>query len=628
MFKQLLSVLVLATLSLPLWGQHARRVLVEEFTQASCPPCAAQNPAFNRTLASRDSLVTAIKYQVWWPGYDPMYFQTASDVNPRVAYYEVTGVPNAYQNGKTEIPSPGSYSANQIDEAYNEGTPVAMTVTHTFNAAFDSVLVKVTVASDDALEGNLRLRVAVTESEINFTAAPGTNGEREFFQVMRKMLPDAEGTETGTFKAGETKTYEFAWKMRNFYDLNQIEVAAWLQDDDTKEAWQSAVSKPNTTFPGGNFARVTLSATSGFRLTCDPSTVPSFTLKNLGTTPLTELKGTYSLDGSAPEPFTWTGSINPNLTTNVVLSAVQFTDPGFHTIDISVKETNQGPITNQVESAGTIRVNSMFEIAQLPIKNDFETEDFPSKGWGLRNEVAGDGWSVSSRASGFGRSTKSLTNNYFDIPNGKTTEFYIPRLDFTGVGSAKLSFSHAYARYDGTTNDRLRIYASSTCNTGWATLFDKAGTALATAPDKTTRFVPTATQWKANEIDLTSYAGKDNVLVRFSATSAYGNDLYLDDINISSVSGTFTALDLKTAVLAPNPAREMSELSFELAKAETIMLQVFDQSGRLMHSKNLGDLPAGAHVTPLDASVLTAGAYRVVLQGKEGTATLQWLVAR
>ena len=64
-------------------AQTTRLVLAEEFTQASCPPCASQNPAFNNILNTNGTKVVAIKYQTSWPGVDPMNAQTHTIILPR-----------------------------------------------------------------------------------------------------------------------------------------------------------------------------------------------------------------------------------------------------------------------------------------------------------------------------------------------------------------------------------------------------------------------------------------------------------------------------------------------------------------------------------------------------------------
>lgn len=102
-------------------AQSQRLVLVEEFTNASCPPCAAQNPTFNTLLANNTVKVVSIKYQTNWPGVDPMNAQTQAEVGPRVTYYGVTGVPYSPIDGDVNIAAIGGYyQGGHLTTLYNQ----------------------------------------------------------------------------------------------------------------------------------------------------------------------------------------------------------------------------------------------------------------------------------------------------------------------------------------------------------------------------------------------------------------------------------------------------------------------------------------------------------------------------
>ncbi|HFC00506.1 MAG TPA: hypothetical protein ENJ53_06845, partial [Phaeodactylibacter sp.] len=83
------------------FGQAQRKAFVEEFTNASCGPCASQNPDFNALIANNLDKVVVLKYQTDFPGYDPMNEQNPSEVDTRQAYYSVNGVPTAIIDGVT-----------------------------------------------------------------------------------------------------------------------------------------------------------------------------------------------------------------------------------------------------------------------------------------------------------------------------------------------------------------------------------------------------------------------------------------------------------------------------------------------------------------------------------------------
>lgn len=635
--KKLTLLLALAFgLALSVQAQHDRRVLIEEFTNASCGPCASQNPSFNTLLDANADLITPIKYQVWWPGFDPMYNQTKQDVDPRVAYYGVNGVPNGFVNGAGITNDCGYYDnapacldADEITGAFNTTTPVAISLTHAISADFKSVNIDVAVTSDVALSGNLRLRVAVVERAISFLAAPGSNGEKDFSHVMRRMLPDADGSATGAFAAGETKTFYFNWQMANFYDLNEVAVIAWLQNDDDHEVWQSAQSLPNTTIPGGNYAKVNLSAAASYKLTCESNFNPTFNLKNVGTLPLTSADIEYRVDGGVWSTYQWTGSINPNLQTSVALPTVVFTEGGAHSIQIFISNTNNGTQINQVDASGTITVNAFFEATQPPVADGFEDSDFPPAGWGLKQSTAGDVWEHAGIGA-YDASAFSAAVGFYAIQSG-TMEMYLPKLNIlSNSGQNWLTFDHAYTYYVSGADvfvDRLIVEASINCGTNWTVLYDKQGDDLATAPAQAASFVPTGDQWVVDSISLDDFAGQE-ILVRFRAVSGYGNNLFVDNVNIAMTSGVQNLLSLSGFTVQPNPARAAAELRFALDRSENLQMQVFGMDGALVESRQLGNLVAGQHVVALDGARLAAGSYRVVLKGQSGLAQTQWIVIK
>src|SRR5882762_2719002 len=117
-----------------IFGQSQRLVFVEEFTQASCGPCAQQNPAFNTLLQQNTSKAVSLKYQTDWPGTDPMNAQNPADVKSRVAYYAVSGVPDAIQDGSNKN-APSSVTQASIDNEYAVPSPFTVQLAHWFNAA-------------------------------------------------------------------------------------------------------------------------------------------------------------------------------------------------------------------------------------------------------------------------------------------------------------------------------------------------------------------------------------------------------------------------------------------------------------------------------------------------------------
>lgn len=638
MLKKLLfsGAAFLLALTLSAQATHQRRVLVEEFTQASCPPCASQNPAFNQKLRDNKDIATPIKYQTSWPGVDPMNQQNASEVATRVTYYGVTGVPNAFLNGKgvandcNAYPNaPACMSVAELIDANNNLTPVTITVAHQVTADHDTVYIQVSVKSDDALTGTLRLRVAVTEDEINFNTPPGSNGELDFYQVMRKMLPDAAGTATGDFTAGETKTYSFAWALKNFYDLNQINAVAWLQNDATKEVFQSERTEPVYQFPN-----LGISIKTGFSFVCEAGTNGKFTMTNTSTDTLTYAKLRYRVGTGAWKSYEWVGSLLSGQSTEIVLPDVIYNTAGTTKLDVEALESNNGIQTNIIGGSTTISSISTRVLSGqanlLPLKHDFQSGAFVPSTWTLQNDGT-NGWKLYSGGGAAG-STRSGVCNFFNISGGKVVSMTTNKMDMSLVnGETKLSFDHAYAYYDDTYFDSLRIEITRDCGETWKQIFLDGKDGLSTAPpfaDPNTAWAPTADDWKSNTMDVSELNGATEAMIRFVGLSGFGNNFYIDNINVTTTTSINTVPGLTAATISPNPTAQASDLRFSLKQPQSLSMLVYDMEGSLVQSLHLGDLPSGDHVAPLDASQLPGGSYRVVLQGKTGLTQMQWVVLR
>jgi PKD repeat protein len=124
---------------------------------------------------------------------------------------------------------------------------------------------------------------------------------------------------------------------------------------------------------------------------------------------------------------------------------------------------------------------------------------------------------------------------------GNMDEVRTQRLNFTGYSSAQLTFDVAYAAYNATYVDGLDVAVSTDCGATWTTVYSKTGSTVAagnlpTAAATTALFVPTAAQWRTETVSLNSYIGQANVQIAFKNIAAYGNALYVDNINISGVA--------------------------------------------------------------------------------------------
>lgn len=83
-------------------AQAVRKVLIEEWTSATCPPCATTNPLFDPLLESFGEKIVVLKYQSYIPVTgDPMYAANTTESQARHTYYGINSAPSSRIDGKT-----------------------------------------------------------------------------------------------------------------------------------------------------------------------------------------------------------------------------------------------------------------------------------------------------------------------------------------------------------------------------------------------------------------------------------------------------------------------------------------------------------------------------------------------
>ena len=603
-------------------AQVQRMVLSEEFTNASCGPCASQNPAYDALLQANTSKIISLKYQAPFPGVDPMNAQNPTDVTTRMNLYSVNGVPYAPMDGDTNITGPQAYNGapfnyNQtmIDARYAVPANWSISLSHTLNATLDSIFITCVVTPDTTNPDTtgLKLHISLIEKEIRFNTPPGTNGEKEFYNVMRKMYPSAAGQSLNVANANGAFTYTVAAKLPTYlYDKGQVGVVAFIQKNvhagTTWDVKQAAISQPIALPLDGALSDMTTVSGTYF---CGTTFTPTVTIQNPGLTAITSAVVSYTLDNGAAQTFNFSGSIAPGATEVVSLPAVTV-GGGTHTFAASVTTINGASDLNSGNNSQSKSfTNYAGGQAALGYSNAFTANPLTAGTYSVINPDAGPSWTYST-AAGAG----SMRMNFWQSQTiGEVDELVLPPFSTTGATVAKFTFKHAHSQFsDATTpptNDRLQLMVSTDCGTTWTSLWDKAGVALATlAAPTSTLFVPTNTQWVTNEIQLPSSAlNQASLLVKYKATSDWGNMAYIDDINISSNVGINDVTNNNSLSVYPNPFNESTTLKLNISKSENVSYNIVNTMGAIVGSENKGKLQAGESIINIDGSNLATGIY-------------------
>ena len=225
-----------------------RTMLLETFTNTSCGPCAGNNPVVHQFMtAYGPALTVGVQYHVNWPGAsDPFYLLTSTEVGTRRTYYGVNAVPSNFADGGvTASSSYGALEASASDRLLTD-SPFALTVQHAVVGGQVNVTVTVN-AVGTVPAGSLHLQVALVETEVHYVSAPGSNGEKDFYNSMRRMMPDANGT-TLVIAHGEQKVFNLSTPVVSQWNTANIRAVAWIQQDATKEVLQAGSSIPRPAY--------------------------------------------------------------------------------------------------------------------------------------------------------------------------------------------------------------------------------------------------------------------------------------------------------------------------------------------------------------------------------------------
>jgi len=261
-----LSVAMLLLSAVNTFAQAKKYPLFEHFTQASCGPCASQNPFFQDVYYANESNMHHIAYHTSWPGIDPMYDFNPSESDAMVDYYGVSGVPNMFQNG-IDIGSPAGVTQDIVNNLIGESSPIRILVTETTVGSTRDVSIEIeTVGAVPA--GTYKLKAAAIEYIIDYVSAPGTNGETEFPNVFREFLAGSGGVTFTPAAVGSSVTFDYSYDLDAEFVAENMYVIAWVQNVASKEVLNSgatgdpAIEIVNTTT--STFVQGTVGAASAF----------------------------------------------------------------------------------------------------------------------------------------------------------------------------------------------------------------------------------------------------------------------------------------------------------------------------------------------------------------------------
>ncbi len=232
-----------------------RVVLIEQFTNSGCPPCASATPPVYNYLDTNPADVVGIAYHASFPYNDSMHYENPTDANARINYYSVSGVPytiidgnyvSNYTNNVTGTLASKINTRKVVAPLYEITSSQLSLVGNTLTGAFKFKSLSATTA-------NLVAHVVVIEKDVlknSYAASPGNNSETHYPYVMRKMIPNANGTTLNNTTFNGEDSVNFTWNLANIKNIAQLRVVAFVQNTTTKEIYEAQLFTTQTSTVG------------------------------------------------------------------------------------------------------------------------------------------------------------------------------------------------------------------------------------------------------------------------------------------------------------------------------------------------------------------------------------------
>lgn len=251
----------------------------------------------------------------------------------------------------------------------------------------------------------------------------------------------------------------------------------------------------------------------------------------------------------------------------------------------------------------------------------FESPYFMNHGYIINNRGNNMNYFQRTSLAAHTGSYSLLLNNFGLTDRSDIDEFITPAYNLAYHTGLQLQFKYSYATANLNPNNnipKLRVYSSINCGQTWILRWSRTDSLLSTVGLDTNLFIPTQlSMWDTVTINLSSSVAAPNVRFKFEFSAPAdraGNNLYIDDINILGTNVGIAENEQGAAFnVFPNPGDGSSVISYTLDEPTSIKIDLYDLSGRLAGSKNLGDQAAGTYVLPLSeiAPSLAEGTYLI-----------------
>ncbi|MFO7657924.1 MAG: PKD domain-containing protein, partial [Bacteroidales bacterium] len=226
--------------------EREKIVLLEHFTNSSDMKSKDANAKVWDAINQLNGDVLDIQYHTAFPGSDPLNAHNPIVSNARVFYYGVLAVPYTFLDGGAGTGHKYDYNLkplNNNDINLQSLIDPDFSININSNIQGNTMNVSATLTAEKAMPASeLTLHTLVIERKI--TAIEGANGEKEFRNTVKTMLPGTAGTYIyKSWTPGSTEHVSFSWNISNVFDTDELRVVVFVQDEATRKVYQAGIDK-------------------------------------------------------------------------------------------------------------------------------------------------------------------------------------------------------------------------------------------------------------------------------------------------------------------------------------------------------------------------------------------------
>lgn len=337
---------------------------------------------------------------------------------------------------------------------------------------------------------------------------------------------------------------------------------------------------------------------------CTTNLQPVVEFSNRGKEPVTDFKVYYRLNNGSPDSLVINGNLLPGNNT-IVTSFPQMTIPAGQISNLQIYTTEDTVNIPVVQPA----------IVQDELKEGFENNMFPPQHWSERIKNNPYNWERTTWSSASGNAS-ALIGNFMSNSGGKKDQLVSPVIQLTGYDSVYLSFDLAYPANEDAT-DTLELKITQPCEENGVSVFKKWGKELATSRTPytafsnrdTTGFVPTASEWKNQLINITeAVKNKSLFQVLLENSADKGHNLYIDNVWVYTVILP-RRLKENGYILFPNPTTGQVIIRHLQDPTDLKQVEVINSLGQVL-LKYAYNGNAGRNLQ-LDLSKVPSGLYNI-----------------